>query len=149
MSVILWQTSSRRNSVGKEVMKLLQRFKLTRALRQLSAIFETVSTLPRITELQYEGLRSLPMYGQLQACRWKSQLALHDRHQVTNALLRQVKKAKQRGDAQAHSVQIALWHALAAEGIAVSVSDWIGFEFGLEASSSSVLGWSTLSHSRT
>lgn len=120
-------------------MKLLQRFKLTRALRELSEIFETLSTLPRIAELQCDGLRGLPMYGQLQAGRWRTQLVRHDRHQVTSALLRQVKKAKKRGDAQAHNARLALWHALAAEGLAMSASDWMGIEFGLEAASSSTL----------
>lgn len=121
-------------------MKLLQGFKLTRALRGLGEIFETVSTLPRIADLKCEGLRGLPMYGQLQAGKWRTQLAVHDRHEVTNALLRLVKKAKQRGDVQAHSAQLALWDALAAEGIAISASDWVDLEFGLEASSSPTLG---------
>jgi len=72
------------------------------------------------------------MYGQLQAGKWKNQLALYDRHHVTHVLLCNVKQAKRRGDAQAHSALIALWHALAAEGVASSSTDWMHLEFGFE-----------------
>jgi hypothetical protein len=113
-------------------MTLLQRFRLARALRHLGAIFETLSRLPRMAELQSEGLHGLPMYGQLQASRWKNQLALYDRHHVTRVLLSNVKQAKRRGDAQAHSALIALWHALAADGVASSATDWMYLEFGFE-----------------
>jgi len=120
------------NFASEEEMKVLQRFRLARALRHLRAIFETLCTLPRFSDLP-----SLSIQGQLQASRWKSELASHGQHQVTSALLRGVKRAKQRGDARAHSAQVALWHALTAGGVAVSATEWMRQEYGLEPDATS------------
>lgn len=114
-------------------MKLLRRFRLARALRNLVPIFETLSRLPQPADLQSEGLYGLPMWGQLQAGKWKNQLACFDQQHVTRALLRDVKQAKRRGNAQTHSALVALWQALAAEGVAASATDWMYLEFGVRS----------------
>ena len=132
MSVILWQTFLGCHCIRVEVMKLLQRFRLARALRRLSAGFEMYARLPGSTEREWGTLDGLPPYGPLEVRNWKNELAGYDRHHVTNGLLRQIKHAQQRGDLQSHRARVAMWHALASEGLATSAADWMCEEFGLE-----------------
>lgn len=113
-------------------MKLLERFRLARALRRLSAGFEIYASLPGSMEREWGRLHGLPTYGPLQVRNWKSQLAGYDRHHVTNGLLHHIKQAKRRGDLQAHRAGVAMWHALTSEGLATSAADWMCLEFGLE-----------------
>ena len=111
---------------------LPRRFRVANALRELQPVFELLCTLPKMADAESEELHGLHMHGRMQARKRKRQFSSLDPHYVTTLLLHKLKRAKQQGNMHAHGTLIAIWKALEAEGVAVSVPEWLRIEFGLE-----------------
>jgi hypothetical protein len=115
-------------------MKLLDRVALFVALRRLASIFEGLTAMPDSATLRRSGFRCLPMHGQLRAARWTGRLARQDKNQVTRVLLSGVRQANRNRRTPALQARLSLLDALAAEGLAASVEDWMRDEFGVSIS---------------
>ncbi|RQO51613.1 hypothetical protein DBV14_16400 [Variovorax sp. KBW07] len=74
------------------------------------------------------------MHGQLRAARWIGRLARQDKNEVTRVLLRGVRQANRNRRTPALEARLSLLDALAAEGLAVTMEDWMRDEFGVSIS---------------